>query len=56
MGQTQNLEPKTPNLSKQGYHAIRKPPLKSLSAEISIFQKGEHFLSDSAYPLDAKSS
>lgn len=56
MGQSQNAQPKAPNLSKQGYQTIRRPPLRSLAAEITLYQKGEHFLSHTAYPLDAKSS
>jgi hypothetical protein len=53
MGQTQQSQ--TPTPLRQGFTALRKPPLRSLSADITLYHRATTFLSHTAYPLDPKS-
>lgn len=53
MGQTQQIETRPP--IRQGFIPLRKTPLRSLSADITLYHRGSTFLAHTAYPLDPKS-
>ena len=54
MGQTQQKESQIASI-RQGFHPLRKTPIRCLSADVTLYQKGNNFLAHAAYPIDAKS-
>lgn len=52
MGQTQTESRTAP--AKQGFHPLRKTPIRCLSADVTLYQKGVNFLAHAVYPIDAK--